>query len=44
MKLPDLDKERLVMYRLVNGWLAIGLVSTTVWLVVQVINFIKGLF
>lgn len=44
MKLPDLERERLNMYRLVNGWLALGLVTATVWLGLQVIRFIGGLF
>ena len=44
MKLPDLDKEKLTMLRLINGWLALSLVAATAYAVVEAIRFIGRLF
>lgn len=44
MKLPDIDKEKLTMLRLINGWLALSLVAATTVAVVEAIKFIGRLF
>jgi hypothetical protein len=45
MSNPDLYMaEKLTAMRLLNGWLAMGLVASCVWLLIQAITFIKGLF
>lgn len=44
MMLPEMDKERLVTQRLINGWLAISLVCFTVWAATQAITYIGSLF
>ena len=42
---PDLiQAEKLTILRLISGWLAIGLVASCIWLIIQAITFIQGLF
>jgi hypothetical protein len=45
MSNPDLiQAEKLTAIRLLNGWLAIGLVAFCIWLTYQAFTFIQGLF
>ena len=44
MQIPELERERLVTQRLVNGWLAVSLVSFVIWAATQGIKFIGSLF
>ena len=42
---PDLlEAEKLTALRLLNGWLAISLVTFCLWLAYQAVTFIQGLF
>lgn len=44
MQIPEMDRERLVTQKLINGWLAISLVSFTIWISTRAITFIGSLF
>ena len=43
MQIPELERGRLVTQRLVNGWLAVSLVSLVIWAATQGIKFIENL-